>query len=227
MFHDREDAGEQLGQALHEYKDKDVIVLGIPRGGAETAYYVAKQLHAKLSLLISRKLGHPGNPEYAVGAIAEDGSIYINPAARGSVSEQEMREVIAFQKTEIKRRIEMFRGGKPLPDIKGKVVILTDDGIATGSTIFAAIEMCRNLQAGKIVVAAPISSREKIEELEQVADEVVVLDTPALYFGVSQGYADFYNLVDAQVIRIMAKWEEESNGNKAEEESEEHATMES
>src|SRR5665647_1127494 len=124
MFTDRKDAALELAKALEKYKDKNAVVLGIPRGGAETAYYVALYLHAELSLLVSRKLGHPENPEYAFGAIAEDGSIYLNSSAKQELSEETINTVVDEQKKEIERRIKILRKGKPLPVLKGRTVIL-------------------------------------------------------------------------------------------------------
>jgi len=207
MFIDRKDGGMQLAEALEKYKDKRVVVLGIPRGGAETAYYVALYLNAEFSLLISRKLGFPDNPEAAFGAIAEDGSVYLNSHALRYLQQATVNEVIDIQKREIKRRIMQLRGGMPFPDIKDKIVILVDDGIATGATVFAAITMCRNLKAKKVVIAAPISGRDTAAYLEEKADEVVILEKPDNYWAVSQGYEYFYNLEDSEVLKIMEKWE--------------------
>jgi len=209
MFTDRKDAALQLAKALEEYKDKNAVVLGIPRGGAETAYYVARHLHADLSLLISRKLGHPENPEYAFGAIAEDGSIYLNPSSSGQLSDETIQEVVDEQKKEISRRVTILRQGKPLPELKGRTVILVDDGIATGATIFAAIEMCKKRNAGKIIVAAPVSGYEMEKQLAEKADEVVILEKPDDYFAVSQGYLSFYNLSDEDALIFMQRWEKE------------------
>lgn len=209
MFVDRKDAAMQLARALEKYKGKGVIVLGIPRGGAETGYYVARHLGAEFSLLISRKLGHPFNPEYAFGAIAEDGSIYLNPDAERGINEDQKNEVIAEQKEEIKRRIEKLRGGRPLPELKGKTVILVDDGIATGATLFASIKLCKSKGAGRIIVAAPVSGSEKEKEIQALVDEVVILEKPEVYFAVSQGYQNFYNLTDEQALEFMEKWEKE------------------
>lgn len=211
MFTDRKDAALQLAKALEKYKDKNAVVLGIPRGGAETAYYVARHLHAELSLLISRKLGHPENPEYAFGAIAEDGSIYLNPSPSAELSDETIQEVVVEQKKEISRRIAILRQGKPLPKLKGRTVILVDDGIATGATIFAAIEMCKKQNAGKIIVAAPVSGYEMEEQLAEKADEVVILEKPEDYFAVSQAYLSFYNLSDEDAMKFMQLWEKEKN----------------
>ncbi len=209
MFRDRKDGGIQLAEALAKYKGKDVIVLGIPRGGAETAYYVAIYLNAKFSLLVSRKLGFPDNPELAFGAIAEDGSVYLNPYLSEKLHPETIAAVSAAQKREIERRIQQLREGKPLPELKNKIVLLVDDGIATGATLFAAISMCRNKLAKRIVVAAPISGMDTTAILEEKADEVVILEKPENFWAVSQGYENFYNLSDAEVLKITKQWEKE------------------
>jgi putative phosphoribosyl transferase len=209
MFIDRKDAAIQLAQALEKYKDTGAIVLGIPRGGSETAYYVARYLHAELAMLVARKLGHPANPEYAIGAIAEDGSIYINELAQQGISEDMIAHMVEKQKEEITRRIQLLRHGEPLPKLKDRTVLLVDDGIATGSTVFAAIRMCKKMGAGKIVVAAPVSGKEKKNKLLQEADEVVILEIPEAYSGVSQVYANFQNLTDEEALEFMEKWKQE------------------
>ena len=212
MFTDRKDAALKLAKALEKYKDKNAVVLGIPRGGAETAYYVALYLNAELSLLVSRKLGHPGNPEYAFGAIAEDGSIYFNPAAKRELSEESIHAVVDEQKEEIERRIKILRKGKPLPVLKGRTVILVDDGIATGATILAAIELCKKRNAGKIIIAAPVSGYDMEDTLGKMADEVVILEKPADYYAVSQAYQSFYNLSDEDALEFMERWDREKGG---------------
>lgn len=209
MFINRMDAALKLAKALEKYKDKNAIVLGIPRGGAETAYYVAIYLHAELSLLVSRKLGHPANPEYAFGALAEDGSIYVNPMASQGLSDEIINTVVEEQKKEIERRIKLLRKEKPLPELGGRTVILVDDGIATGATLFAAIELCKNRNAGKIVVAAPVSGYSMEETLAKKVDEVIILEIPAGFFAVSQAYETFYNLTDADALGFMERWEKE------------------
>ena len=209
MFIDRKDGGIQLAEALEKYRNKGVIVLGIPRGGAETAYYVAKYLNAEFSLLVSRKLGFPDNPEAAFGAIAEDGSTYLNSRALQYLPQETINASIDIQKQEIERRITQLRQGKPLPDLKGKIVILVDDGIATGATIFAAITMCKKQKAKKVIVATPISGLDTATYLEEKADEVVILEKPEDYWAVSQGYEYFYNLSDTEVLKIMQKWQKE------------------
>lgn len=208
-FRDRRDAGEQLAVALEKYKNQNPLVIGIPRGGVETAYYVAKYLNAELTLIVTRKLGYPIDPEFAFGALAEDGSLYLSKMAPVNLSEEARNEVIDKQKLEIQRRIQKLRGGKPLPAIKGRTVIIVDDGIATGATLFATIMLCQNQKAGKIVVAAPISGYEMLETLEEKVDDVVILETPFDYHAVSQGYDHFYNLTDEEALEFLEKWDQE------------------
>ena len=209
MFHDREDAAVRLAEALSAYRNKHALVLGIPRGGAVTGYHVAKYLDADFSLLISRKLGHPFNPEYAIGALAEDGTVHVNEHALSEASQDDIDQAVARQKKEIERRIQILRKGKPLPEMKDKTVIIVDDGIATGATIFAAIDMCRKKKASRIVVAAPVSGTEKKEELAKYADEVVILETPEYYHAVSQAYDSFQQISDEEAMELLERWEKE------------------
>ncbi|OQP63845.1 phosphoribosyltransferase [Niastella vici] len=211
MFADRKEAALLLANALEKYKGEKVIVLGIPRGGAETAYYAAHFLNAEFSLLIVRKLGHPRDPEYAFGAMAEDGTVYYNPFAEIELSQEAIDTVEEQQQKEIERRKQIFRKGQPLPEIKNKTVIIVDDGIATGATIIAAIKMCQKKEAGKIVVAAPVASERIEKELLKEADEVVILETPAFFHAVSQAYESFCNLTDQQALAFMERWEKEKN----------------
>jgi len=207
MFIDRKDAGEKLGVALAGCRDKDLLVLGIPRGGVEIAYYVAHQLNADLSLIITRKLGYPSNPEAAFGAVAEDGSVYISEDAGQIVSDDEINAIIEQEEQEISRRIKMLRKGKTLPKLKGRTVILTDDGIATGYTLFAAMALCRKKKAGKIIVAVPIAGQRMDYHLRKLVDDVVILGIPDFFYAVSQGYEHFDNLTDEEAISFIDKWE--------------------
>lgn len=206
MYLDREDAGIQLAEALEKFKDKDAIVLGIPRGGAVTAYYVASFLNAEFSLLIARKLGHPANPEYAIGAVAEDGTVHLNKDALFEVNKAQIDAAVEKQKMEIQRRIEILRKGEPMPPLKDKVVIIVDDGIATGATVFAAIKMCKKQGAARIVVGAPVSGVGKINELKKFADEVIILETPVFFQGVSQVYESFPTVTDDEALEFLEKW---------------------
>jgi predicted phosphoribosyltransferase len=207
MFNDRKDAAVQLGEALKKYRGHQPIVLGIPRGGAETAFYVATCLESDFSLLISRKLGHPGNPEFAIGAIAEDGTLHLNENTMADLSKETIEDAVDQQKKEIERRIRILRNGQPLPVLKNRLVILVDDGIATGATMIAAIKMCRNAGAAKVVVAAPVAGSEMKRELRVHADDVVILETPVFYHAVSQAYQSFHNLTDKEARHFLELWE--------------------
>jgi putative phosphoribosyl transferase len=209
MFRDRKDGGKQLAKVLEKYQYQNVLVLGIPRGGVETAYYVARHLHAEFSFIVSRKLDYPYNAEAAFGALAEDGSYFIFENLERELSPEVIQSVVEKVKLEIQRRVEVLRGGKKLPQMKGRTVILVDDGIATGATLFAAINLCKNQKAGKIVVAAPIAGADMVETLKSKVDEVVVLLTPEFYHAVSQGYQTFHDLEDDDVLEIMNQWKVE------------------
>ena len=207
MFRDRSDAGKQLGEALIEYrKAEGVIVLAIPRGGVEIGFEVAKALESDFDLLICRKLPYPFNPESGFGAIAEDGTIYINPRAQIPMSEEEVLAIVRQQQEEIRRRIEVLRGGRPLPSLEGRTVILTDDGIAMGSTMHAAVEMCRHRGAGKVIVAVPVAGPYSVREFSALADGLVVLESPPDFYAVAQVYANWYDVSDEEVLEIMERW---------------------
>lgn len=209
MFKNRKDGGEQLALALTKYMNKQVLVLGIPRGGVETAYYVAQHLHADFSFIVTRKLGYPHNPEAAFGAVAEDGSYFLFDEARYDVSSEVIDAILQREQAEIKRRIQVLRNNEHLPVIKGRTVIIVDDGIATGATLMATIMLCRKQQAKKIVVAAPVAGDTMHRYLEKQVDEVIILFTPPMFYAVSQGYKSFYNLSDQEVINILKKWKSE------------------
>jgi len=205
MFEDRKDAGRKLARALQKYKDADVIVLAIPKGGVEVGYQVARCLNCNFSIIISRKLPYPDNPEAGFGAIAEDGSTFIIDYAAHGLSPDTIARIIKEQNQEIKRRISTLRGGKPLPQIAGRTVILVDDGIAMGSTMQAAISLCKNNKAKKIIVASPVAGPSTTAQLAEVADEVVILEKPAFFQAVAQVYENWYDVSDEEVIQIMKK----------------------
>jgi len=205
MFKNRKDAGQKLASALRAYKEEDVLVLAIPRGGVELGYEIAKALECDFSLIICRKLPYPYNPESGFGAIAEDGSVYINKQASVYVSDYEIKQIIEEQSREIERRIQILRDGKPLPSIKDRTVILVDDGIAMGSTMHTAVAMCQKREAKKIIVAVPVASARSIEKFSQMADEVVVLESPANFHAVAQVYENWYDVSDEEVLDLMRK----------------------
>lgn len=205
MFKNRKDAAIKLTMALEKYKDEKPLILAIPRGGVEIGYYLAKVLTCDWSILISRKLGYPGQPETAFGAIAEDKSLFFNPRIKSHLDRSMIEKVINKEETEIKRRIQTYRKGAPIPDIKDRTIILADDGIATEATLFAAIQMCKKAGAGKIIIAAPVSGPEIPKLLKDVVSDVVILETPENFYAVSQVYDHFESQNDAEVLKFIER----------------------
>jgi len=207
MFEDRKDAGEKLAKALKKYKDKNTLVLAIPRGGVEVGYQVAKYLNASFSILVTRKLPYPDNPETGFGAIAEDGSTFIYRNAVRLLPEGMIDEIIKEQKQEIRRRVAVLRKSRPLPALVNRTVILVDDGIAMGSTMRASIILCKNKGAGKIVVAVPVAGERSVAEIGEMVDEIVVLEEPTFFRAVAQVYRHWHDVSDREVIEILKRWQ--------------------
>ncbi|WP_407355253.1 phosphoribosyltransferase [Methanolobus sp. WCC5] len=205
VFRDRSDAGERLARELLKYKGRNVLVLAIPRGGVEVGCKVAEYLQVPFSLMVTRKLPFPDNPEAGFGAVAEDGSVFIFRNAAMWLSQEQIDRIVSEQTAEVRRRIEVLRGGRPLPEIAGRTVILVDDGLAMGSTMRASIMLCRKKGASRIVVAVPVAGREVARDIGDMADEIVVLETPANFRAVAQVYMNWYDVSDAEVLRIMEK----------------------
>lgn len=203
MFADRIDAGRQLAAALHSYRSRSPIVLAIPRGGVIVGREVAAFLDAELSIIISRKLPYPDNPEAGFGAVAEDGSIYLIPGAEYDVPDSVRAAIIAEQRQVVERALQRLRGGAPLPELTGRTVILVDDGIAMGSTMRAAVICCRNHQAATIVVAAPVAGPQVVRELRQHVDDVVVLLVPRYFRAVAQAYQRWWDVSDEEALAAL------------------------
>jgi predicted phosphoribosyltransferase len=205
MFQDRNDAGRQLAERLETLGPLKPIVLAIPRGGVEVGYQIAKHLKAPFSVLISRKLPFPMDPEAGFGAIAEDGSTFLAEDARRWVSEDEIEQIKDEQNEEIQRRLQLFRGGKPLPKLTGRTVILVDDGLAMGSTMKAAILLCRRRGAGRIVAAVPVAGRRVAQEIREMVDEAVILESPESFQAVAQAYINWHDVTDEEVLAVLDK----------------------
>ena len=180
-----------------------MTVLGIPRGGTVVGYEVAKCLDAEFSIIVVHKLPFPDQPEAGFGAIAEDGSVFINPGAAATLPSSVIDTTIEQQRTEVARRVITLRGGTDLPELRHRNVILVDDGIAMGSTARAAIMCCRNAKANRITVAAPVASPDAVTNLESVADGVVALLSPPFFRAVAEAYRRWYDVPDAEVQGIM------------------------
>ncbi len=207
MFKDRTEAGKILADALSEYRDKNTMVVAIPRGGVVVAYEVAKALNSSIDLIIPRKIGAPAQPELAIGAVTEDGTTILNQDILRylEVSDDYVKEEARHQVEEIKRRMMKYLGDRPRPSLEAKVVILVDDGVATGATIRAAIASIRKRKPASIVLAIPVGSPDTIEELRREADEVICLMTPEPFFAIGQFYKSFEQTSDEEVIQILNK----------------------
>ncbi len=203
MFLNRNDAGKKLAKALYGYKTKNSIVLAIPRGGVAVGYEVASALDCEFSVIIARKLGFLRNPEAAFGAVAEDGSLVLQPSSTKKYSKMEFETVLKIEEKEILRRKKVYRRNKELPDLTNRVVILVDDGIATGSTLMAAIEMCQKQKPKKLVVAAPVSWDGMKRKLSKIVDDVIILETPIDFRAVSQVYEVFDQVSDKEVYKLF------------------------
>ena len=206
MFHDRKDAGEQLALKLEKYRNSDPVVLVIPKGGAQVGAEVAKYLNSQFSYLVSRKLPFPDYSEGGFGAIAEDGTTYIIKDAALWLDRGTIERIKKEQIREIDRRIKVIRKGEPLPDIRSRTVILVDDGIAMGSTMMAAIRMCRKRDPERIVVAVPVAGRRTSLQIRSEADDYVVLEIPDDFRAVAQVYRNWYDVSDDEAIEIFEKF---------------------
>ncbi len=206
MFKDRREAGRRLAERLSRLKGEDCIVLSIPRGGVEVGFEIAKELEADLDVVVPRKLGAPGNSELAIGAVAEDGSIVLNEDIVSflGVDEEYIREEARRQLAEIKRRVSAYRAGGEAR-VKGRVVILVDDGVATGATIKAAIKSVKSKGPKKLIVAIPVGPKSVVEELKGEVDEVVCLEAPRSFYAIGEFYEDFRQLDDDYVRELLAE----------------------
>lgn len=206
-FRNRLEAGQRLAEKLTAYANRaDVLVLALPRGGVPVAAEVARRLLAPLDVVVVRKLGLPGEKELAMGAIASGGVRVLNHGLVAScqVSDQVIDTIAAQERLELERRERAYRGDRPPPEVRARTVLLVDDGIATGSTMFAAIASLRKRGAGRIVVATPTVSASTYDEMREVADEVVAVLVPEEFHGVGQWYEDFTQTTDDEVCRLLA-----------------------
>ncbi len=209
-FRDRVEAGQLLAEKLGAYADQPgVLVLGLPRGGVPVAAEVARQLHAPLDVFVVRKLGLPGHEELAMGAIATGGIRVINAEVVEPlrIPDHVIDAVAADEQRELVRRERAYRDDLPPPAVAGKTVILVDDGIATGSTMLAAVGALRQLQAGRIVVAVPTVAPTTFGEIEKAVDELVAVMVPEHFRGVGQWYDDFSQTTDEEVRQLLAQAE--------------------
>jgi len=208
MFRNREDAAYQLAQRLRGRKLRDPLVLAIPRGGVVTGAVLAKELGADFDVVLSRKLRAPNHPELALGAVSEDEEIYLNPFAMQmpGLTDDYLAEERRHQLAEIARRQKLFRGVRPAAPLTDRSVIVTDDGIATGATMIAALLTVKAQRPHEVIVAVPVASPDRLEEVRRFCDEVVCLVQPESFWGVSQFYHDFSTVEDEQVVKILSEF---------------------
>lgn len=206
-FKNRKEAGKRLAKKLLEYQGKALVVFAIPRGGVVTAYEIAKVLDAPLDIIIPRKIGAPQNKELAIGAVTEDGTTILNThlVTMLGIPDSYIESEKTNQIEEIKRRVKTYRGEHPPTDFKDKIVILVDDGIATGATVRAAIHSLRKGNPSFIVVAIPVGPPDTLQELKQEVDQLICLLSYDPFFAIGQFYEDFSQVPDSEVITLLKK----------------------
>lgn len=203
-FRDRTDAGKKLAQALKKYQNQDGVVYALPRGGVVLGVEVARELGMPLDLLIPRKIGHPQQPEYAIGAVVENGEMVCNQKEVASLDPQWLRQEVEAERQEARRRRELYLGGRAPVSAKDKTAIIVDDGIATGLTMEVAIHDARRREPGRLIVAVPVAPPETAERLAREVDEFVLLDHSPYYLGAVGAYYDYFaQVTDDEVIALL------------------------
>jgi predicted phosphoribosyltransferase len=205
IFEDRVDAGRRLAEVLTEYKDKPAVILAIPRGGVVIGNEISKRLNKPLDIIVPRKIGAPGNPELAIGAVAGKNGILLNRSliAQLGVSESYIENEVFKQRQEIERRESLYRKSENILPVKGKVAIVVDDGLATGFTARAAIFSVKSESPSDVILAVPIAPPETIAVIQGEVDKVVCLHAPELFYAIGQFYFNFEQVSDAQVIETL------------------------
>lgn len=205
MFRDRKEAAKKLSLELGRHCGSDCIILGIPRGGAIIAKYVGDRLNKPWDIIIPKKVGLPFNKEIAMGAVAQDGTYILNEEIIKyyNIPDEYIKSNIEIQTQEIKRRLNAYRNSDDFPDVEGRVVIIVDDGIATGFTLLAAIKSVKNHKPKRIVVGVPVASAEAVEMVGKYVDEIVCLKIPQNFASVGENYLDFNENTDEEIIELF------------------------
>ena len=201
MFQDRIDAGLALSRHLQHYKDVDGITLAVPRGGVPVAFPVAKILHLPLEIILSKKIGHPMHKEFAIGAVSHTGQVI---APNAFATDEYIQQQTVNIREQLKNMYRKYMGNKEPTPVKGKVVIIIDDGVATGHTLLSTIEMIRHEAPKKLVIAVPVASQQAAEKLSEVTDEFICAWIPAHFRSVGEFYADFTQVTDEEVIQMLS-----------------------
>lgn len=206
IFLDRTDAGRRLAAELAGYKAQEPVVLALPRGGVVMGYAIARALDAPLDVLVARKIGAPGYPEFAIGAVAPGATVLNERVVRYlDISKSYLKRAIAEETRELERREQLYRQGRPALDVAGRTVILVDDGLATGATAAAAIDSIKRRRPARLVFAAPVCAPDTAMELRRKVDALVCLHTPAEFGAVSLWYKDFAQTTDAEVLELLER----------------------
>lgn len=211
MFKNREEAGELLVQELAAFRnDSSAILLALPRGGVVVAFQLSLALHLPLDVLITRKIGAPGNPEYALGAVSETGAVYWNREALSglALTDRDLTAAVHAQQQEVARRVALYRQGRPFPPLKDRTVILVDDGLATGATFFASVATARQAHPRRVIGAVPVGPRSTVEHARAIVDQLVVLRVPDPFYAVGNFYRDFEQVEDREVLQNLNLAEE-------------------
>jgi predicted phosphoribosyltransferase len=205
LFKDRVDAGKQLAEKLKDHVGPDGIVLAIPRGGVIVGAEIARRLGLGLDLIVPRKIGSPQNPEVAIGAVTQDGSVLLNRRLIDmiGISEPELQELISREIREIDRRLSVYRAGEAPVDYAGRQIVVVDDGVATGHTMFASLRSARKMQPKELILAIPVAPGETLEALKKEVDYTVCLFAPDDFYAVGQFYERFDQISDEEVVKIM------------------------
>lgn len=204
-FDDRADAGRRLAAKLTHHRGKDLVVLGLPRGGVPVAFEVARALGATLDVWIVRKIGAPSQPELGIGAVSEGGALFLDHkiADAVGVTEAEIGRVVEREKAEVERRVRRFRGHRPAPDLRERTVIVVDDGIATGGTVRAALQSIRRQAPRRLVLAVPVAAAQTVATLRTEVDELVCLHAPPDLGSIGAFYWNFNQTEDEEVLRHL------------------------
>ena len=204
-FKDRTQAGKLLAKKLQKYKDKDIIILAIPRGGLAIGYELAKALQAPLDILVTKKIGYPGDPEYAIGAVGPNNTVIVNEdVMKGeAISQKYIDEQVKEITAAINEKYRRYKGKVAVPKVKNKIVIIADDGVATGSTIRVSIQLIKKQNPKKIVVAIPVGPPDTITMLSKEVDEVICLEQPEAFFAIGAFYAEFPQVSDKEAIQYL------------------------
>lgn len=214
MFKDRFDAGRQLAKALQHYKNRDGVILAVPRGGVEIGYVVAKELDLPLEIVLSKKIGHPHHSEFAIGAVSLEGRVVTE---RSDVSEEYIEKETERLRKLLRERQKKYYGDRQPANMEDKIVIVVDDGIATGNTLLSTVDLIRHHKPRWVVVAIPVAPPESLHHIEEAkgVDEVVCLLTPRDFYAVGQFYEHFDQVEDEEVVRLLHEaWKSKPHGGK-------------